>query len=108
MTILALYMLKPFIAARAQLVTYILFILQIYSIEKLLETGKKKYGIYLIIDSLLVANLHVAVWPFSFVLYLPYIAEYFIACLKKKENNSKIIINKNPNTKIVSDYSCVS
>ena len=31
MTILALYMLKPFIAARAQLVTYILFILQIYS-----------------------------------------------------------------------------
>ena len=101
MTILALYMLKPFIAARAQLVTYILFILQIYSIEKLLETGKKKYGIYLIIDSLLVANLHVAVWPFSFVLYLPYIAEYFIACLKKKENNSKIIINKNPNTKIL-------
>ena len=28
-------------------------------------------------------------------------AEYFIACLKKKENNSKIIINKNPNTKIL-------
>lgn len=101
MTILGLYMLKSFIAARAQLVTYILFILQIYSMEKLLETGKKRYGIYLIIDSLLVANLHVAVWTFSFVLYLPYMAEYFIACLKKKENNSKIIINKNPNTKIL-------
>lgn len=101
MTILGLYMLKSFIAARAQLVTYILFILQIYSMEKLLETGKKRYGIYLIMDSLLVANLHVAVWPFSFVLYLPYMAEYFIACLKKKENNSKIIINKNPNTKIL-------
>lgn len=101
MTILGLYMLKSFIAARAQLVTYILFILQIYSMEKLLETVKKRYGIYLIIDSLLVANLHVAVWPFSFVLYLPYMAEYFIACLKKKENNSKIIINKNPNTKIL-------
>lgn len=101
MTILGLYMLKSFFAARAQLVTYILFILQIYSMEKLLETGKKRYGIYLIIDSLLVANLHVAVWPFSFVLYLPYMAEYFIACLKKKENNSKIIINKNPNTKIL-------
>lgn len=42
MTILGLYMLKSFIAARAQLVTYILFILQIYSIEKLLETGKKR------------------------------------------------------------------
>lgn len=101
MTILGLYMLKSFIAARAQLVTYILFILQIYSMEKLLETGKKRYGIYLIIDSLLVANLHMAVWPFSFVSYLPYMAEYFIAYLKKKENNSKIIINKNPNTKIL-------
>ena len=31
MTILGLYMLKSFIAAIAQLVTYILFILQIYS-----------------------------------------------------------------------------
>lgn len=90
MTILGLYMLKSFIAARAQLVTYILFILQIYSIEKLLETGKKRYGIYLIIDSLLVANLHVAVWPFSFVLYLPYMAEYFIACLKRKKIIQKL------------------
>lgn len=100
-TILGLYMLKSFIAARAQLVTYILFVIQIYSIEKLLETGEKKYGIYLILDSLLIANLHVAVWPFSFVLYLPYIAEYIIACFQKKNNSSKIIINKNQNVKVL-------
>ena len=106
MTILALYMLKPFIAARAQLVTYILFILQIYSIEKLLETGKKKYGIYLIIDSLLVANLHVAVWPFLFILFLPYIGEYLIAVLadliiykKVQERLLKIKIKYSSNNK---------
>ena len=30
----------------------------------------------------MIANLHVAVWPFYFVLYLPYIGEYIIACLQ--------------------------
>ena len=101
-TILAIYMLKNFITARAQLITYILFILQIYYIEKLLEKGNKKYGIYLIIISLLMVNLHVAVWPFSFVLYLPYIAEYIISIIiRGKNDNFKLIINKNENTKIL-------
>lgn len=77
-------MLKDYITARAQLVTFILFILQIFAIEKLIETKQKRYGLALIIISILVANLHVAVWPFTFVLYLPYIAEYIIAILKEK------------------------
>lgn len=101
-TILAIYMLKDFITARAQLITYILFILQIYYIERLLEKGNKKYGICLIIISLLMVNLHVAVWPFSFVLYFPYIAEYIISIIiKGKNDNFKLIINKNKNTKIL-------
>ena len=105
-TILAIYMLKDFITARAQLVTYILFVLQIYCIEKLLKTANKKYGIYLIIISLLMVNLHVAVWPFSFILYLPYIVEYIIAIIiyKKRKNigeNQKLLINRNENTKIL-------
>ena len=77
-------MLKDYITARAQLVTFILFILQIFAIEKLIETKQKRYGLALIIISILVANLHVAVWPFTFVLYLPYIAEYIIAILEEK------------------------
>ena len=78
-TIGTMYMLKDYITARAQLVTFILFALQIFCIEKLINTKKKRYGIGLIIISVLVANLHVAVWPFTFVLYLPYIVEYIIA-----------------------------
>ena len=31
--------------------------------------------------SLLIANLHVAVWPFFFVLFLPYIAEYLFCAI---------------------------
>ena len=68
-TIGAMYMLRDYIAARAQLVTFILFSLQIYLMEQLANTSKKRYGIGLIAISILIANLHVAVWPFMFILY---------------------------------------
>ena len=80
-TVAALYMLKGYIAARAQLVTFILFIWELYFIEKFLENRKAGYGIALIIIATLIANLHVATWPFFFVLFLPYIAEYIIAII---------------------------
>ena len=80
-TILSMYLLEDYIAARAQLVTFILFIWTVYFIEKFLETKKIRYAIALIIIPIAIANLHVAVWPFYFVLYLPYIAEYIIANL---------------------------
>ena len=83
-TIGAMYMLRDYIAARAQLVTFILFSLQIYFMEQFANTSKKRYGIGLIVISILIANLHVAVWPFMFVLYLPYIAEYIIAIIEIK------------------------
>lgn len=80
-TIGAIYMLKDYITARAQLVTFILFIWEIYCIEKFIQNKKIGYGIGLIIISTLIANLHVATWPFFFVLFLPYIAEYLIAII---------------------------
>lgn len=80
-TVGALYIIQDYIAARAQLVTFILFIWELFCIEKFLENGKIRYGILLIIISILIANLHVATWPFFFVLFLPYIAEYFIAII---------------------------
>ena len=83
-TIGAMYMLRDYIAARAQLVTFILFALQVYFMEQLSNTSKKGYGIGLIVISILIANLHVAVWPFMFVLYLPYIEEYIIVNIEEK------------------------
>lgn len=77
----AVYMLQDYIAARAQLVTFILFIWEIFCIEKFIENKKIGYGISLIVISLLIANLHVATWPFFFVLFLPYVAEYFISVI---------------------------
>ena len=74
-TLGVMYLIKSFIAARAQLVTFILFVWTVFCIEKFLETKKKRYAIILVIIPLLIANLHCAVWPFYFVLFLPYIGE---------------------------------
>ena len=87
-TIGAMYLLKPYIAARAQLVTFILFLFTVYFIECFLSTKKIRYAVGLVIIPILIANLHSAVFPFYFVLYLPYIAEYLIACI------SEIVIYK--------------
>ena len=80
-TMATMYLLKSFIAARAQLVTFILFALTILFIEQFIATKKKRYAVYLVIIPILIANLHCAVWPFYFVLYLPYVAEYLLAVL---------------------------
>lgn len=73
-----MFLMAEYIAARAQLVTFILFVLTVLFIEKFLETGKKRYAVGLIIIPILIANLHSAVFPFYFVLYMPYIGEYLI------------------------------
>ena len=80
-TIATMFLIKDYIAARAQLVTFILFILSILFIEKFLENKKIGYAIGLITIATLIANLHTAVWPFLFVLFLPYIGEYIIAII---------------------------
>ena len=82
-TIGVMYLIRGYITARAQLVTFILFVWTIYFIEKFLETKKKRYAVGLIIIPILIANLHTAVFPFYFVLYLPYIAEYIIASISE-------------------------
>ena len=80
-TLGVLYLLKNYIAARAQLVTFILFALTILFIENYIKTNKRIFLFGLLAISTFIANIHVAVWPFYFVLFLPYIAEYIMASI---------------------------
>lgn len=89
-----MYVIRGYIAARAQLVTFILFALTILFIEKFLETKKKRYAVALIIIPIIIANIHLAVFPFYFILYLPYIAEYIIAILGEIVIYRKLKIQK--------------
>ena len=99
-----------FATARAQLASFLIFALQVYFIEMFLQNGKKRYLIGLLFLSWLVCNIHVAVWPFYFIVYLPYLAEYIISWLTskikiKKETKlikflkRKFILEKNNNIK---------
>ena len=93
LTIGAMYLLKDYIAARAQLVTFIIFIWVIYFIEKFIEDPKKVgYAIGIILASIIITNIHVAVWPFLFVIFLPYIAEYIICLVADTVIYQKITI----------------
>ena len=107
-TFLCALSISGFITARAQAVSYIIFALEILFIERFLESGKKKYLGGLLILSLVLCNIHVAVWPFYFILYLPYLAEYLISLIVskiKKKNKvvafleKKFIFEKNENIK---------
>ena len=90
-TILTMHMLIPYLAARAQLVTFILFSLTVYFIQRFLQTHQKRYAIPLLIIPILIANLHCAVFPFYFVLFLPYIVEYLWITILDWDLDYKII-----------------
>lgn len=92
LTIFALYLSQAYIAARAQLVTFSLFVLTILFIECFLENKKKRYLAGIVAISFIIANIHIAVWPFFFILFLPYVAEYLIACILEKNIVSKLLI----------------
>lgn len=83
-----------FVTARAQLVSFLLFALEVCFIEMFLKSGKKKYLGGLLLISLLICNMHVAVWPFYFILYLPSLVEYLVSRLIKKisiKHNNKFV-----------------
>ena len=102
-SILAVIMLARFVTMRAQLITYLLFLLEILFIEQFLKKGKKGYLIGLVILCVLIANIHAAVWPFYFILMLPYLFEYLVAVINDKIKNkpklgiftNKITLEKN-------------
>ena len=107
-TFLCTLAISGFITTRAQSISYIIFALEILFIEKFLENGNKKYLGVLLILSLVLCNIHVAVWPFYFILYLPYLAEYVISLIiskiKKKNKlisflDKKFIFERNKNIK---------
>lgn len=79
--------------SRVQSLTYILFFLEIYLIEKLYKNGEKKYSIALIINSILIVNLHIPIWIFYIILYLPYITETLLYLLSQKKESLKNLLN---------------
>lgn len=107
-TIGTLYCLKHFIAARAQLATFILFIIAIFFIEMFIRKKNKIYAIGLIFISTLIANMHCAVWPFFFVLFMPYVGDWAcveVATYDYEDHIKKFILRFNKKKVGIDEYS---
>lgn len=91
-TFIATLSLSGFVTARAQLVSFILFALEVYFIEMFLKNGKKKYLLFLLLISLAICNIHLAVWPFYFIIFLPYFAEYILSLIVNKKKDNKFTL----------------
>ena len=80
--------------ARGQIISYLLLLLEIYFIEKLINTKQKRYYIVFFLISVLIANFHASVWYMTVILILPYLAEMIMHRILKKKNleKSKIIL----------------
>ena len=109
-TLISTLALAGFVTARAQLVSFILFILEIYSIEMFLSSGRKRYLVFLYLIAVLLCNVHLAVWPFYYIIFIPYLVEYIICYFirkKKKQNkfdkllDKKFYIERNDNVKLL-------
>lgn len=74
---------------RGQIISYLLLLWEIYFIEKLIKTNKKKYYLVLFLISVLIVNFHASVWQMSVILLLPYIAEAIMYKLLKNKINEK-------------------
>ena len=98
LSIICVFQLSVFAVARAQLISLISFLLEFYFIYKIIETGKKRYSVVIFFLCILIANVHATVWPFFFILFLPFFGEHILYLISKRrfkiKNNFKLKIEK--------------
>lgn len=88
-SLILILILSSFVSARAQIISITLFLWEFYFINKLNNTGKKKYMFYLFIICILLANIHATIWPMFFILFLPYLFEYILFNIRNKIHISR-------------------
>ena len=93
--------LNPFITVRAQLASYIILLLILYFIEKLRNDGKYRNIVVIGLLSILLANIHAALYPIVLVLFLPFLVSDYLYNFIKPSKDSIVVIDKPKNTKLL-------
>ena len=75
-TLVVAYLLRDSFTDRAQIVSYMLLLLEVYLLDNFMHTKKKRNVFFIFLISVLICNMHVAIWPMMIVLVLPYLGEY--------------------------------
>lgn len=83
-TTLSSTFLTDFVAVRAQLVSYTIILLILFCIEMIRKSGKNRYIFIAFLLSILLVNVHCAVYLFVFVLFLPYLVSDLFYVIKNR------------------------
>lgn len=75
--VLQMLIMSMYISVRAQMISFILFALELLLLEKFMKESKKRYIVYLSIIPILLANFHMGAVPFFFVILGVYIISLF-------------------------------
>ncbi len=102
-SLLTMWFMKDYYTDRVQIISYILFFLEIYNLEKLYIKFNIKTGVVLIILSTLIANFHMPLWILTIILILPYLFEHLMYLMIKKLPKIKKIISSKIVIEKVSD-----
>ena len=89
------FMFDPFIVTRPQVFTYLILLGTVCLLETHVQTKKAAYLIGLPVLSLLLINLHAAMWPMLLVFMLPYILDSIplkIEKFKKEPNGNCLFL----------------
>lgn len=97
-TIIVVNYLGSNLVCRAQIFSYLLFVLEMYFLESYLKNYEKKYEYFLIIDSIILVNVHSSVWLVFFLPFFTIFADKILNALKiRKFKVFKNIEDKNYN-----------
>lgn len=72
--LISIQLVRQFLTARSQIISFLCFIIEIYCIEQFIDTNQKKYAFTIIALAIIVANFHAPAWTLFVILFLPYIA----------------------------------
>ena len=89
-TLILIYLSKNAFLQRAQIVSFLLFMLEYILLESLFENFAKIKAIVIFLIGILIANIHASVYPIFLIIFLPFLAEIII----EKTKNQKIFKNK--------------
>lgn len=89
-TMIMLFCSKVFFTSRAQIMSYLFLTIQLYSIEKLIKTNNYRYIFYIILCSILTANIHTTIWLMTLLLFMPYFMEYILSKTKYIKRSKRL------------------
>ena len=100
-TLFGMYASKGLFAARHQIISYLLFGLEVGFLHQLFDNGKKRYFFFLIILSILAVNFHDTLYPVYFIMMMPYLGELIISKIKFLNKSEKFITKEIKNSKLL-------